>query len=433
MREMRILPLTVLIFLLAGCAASPPRRAPQEVSPFGKIYSGPPAEGEEGRELERVVDIAAYSKGEKGEKKRAMPPRPEGLSGQIKSGLITTTGQKVIDEPPVTAGDRQKIILNFEKADVAEVTNQIFGEYMKLSYVLDPKLQGRISMYLDGEFTKDELLKMVTRVYEANDISVVPRSGVYYLQPAQRSSSSSLPIASPQMLKEDQAGVKPVIVMYRLRFMDAKQAINTIKFFLTPGRPVTSENTTNTLIFVENTDNARTIVEVLKALDVNVLSEVNMEIVPLSSISPEDAVQSMEALMGKLELFKESAIKANYAFIPLPNYGGVLCMAQSPELLRTAKYWLNTLDVQGEQTGEQIHVYFVQNGLAVDIGAILNEVFGLRGGGVGGARPEQQIVGAFGSRSTGSRGGFGSSSFGGGFGSSSSSRGSRYRGWSIRE
>ncbi len=424
MRKIRILPLMFLILLLVGCASSPPKHAPREISPFGKIYSGPSSQEDRGSEMERVVDIAAYSNDGK---KRAMPSKPEGLGGQIKTGLLSATGQRAIEEPPLPAGDRQKIILNFEKADVAEVTNQIFGEYMKLNYVLDPKLQGRISMYLDGEYTKDELLAMVTRVYEANDISVVPRSGVYYLQPAQRSSSSSLPIASPQMLKEDQTGVKPVIVMYRLRYMDAKQAINTIKFFLTPGRPVTSENTTNTLIFVENTDNARTIVEVLKALDVNVLSEVNMEIVQLTSISPEDAVQSMEALMGKLELFKESAIKANYAFIPLPNYGGVLIMAQSQELLRTAKYWLNTLDVQGEQTGEQIHVYFVQNGLAVDIGTILNEVFGLGGGRAGGARPEQQIVGAFGARGTGYRGGgFGSSSSTsrGSFGSSSRGLGS---------
>ena len=305
--------------------------------------------------MERSVEIEPDASA--GRKRTALP-RPEGLGGQIKHGLISTTGHSPAEEPPIPTGERQKIILNFEKADVAEVTNQIFGEYLKLSYVLDPKLQGRISMYLDGEYSKDELLRMVTRVYEANEISIVPRGGVYYLQPAQRSSSSSLPIATPQLLKGDGTGARPLIVMYRLRFMDAKQAINTIKFFLTPGRPVTSENTTNTLIFVENSDNARTIVEVLKALDVNVLQEVNMEIVPLTSISPQDAVQSMEALMGKLELFKESAIRANYAFIPLPNYGGVLCLAQSPELLKTIKYWLTALDVQGEQTGEQIHVYF---------------------------------------------------------------------------
>lgn len=416
----RMIPLVILVFIVAGCSTTPPKPAPREVSPFGKISYGPTSPDDKAGEMEKSVEIGPDSKAGL---KRPAVPRPEGLAGQIKHGLLSTTGHSPVEEPPIPTGDRQKIILNFEKADVAEVTNQVFGEYMKLSYVLDPKLQGRISMYLDGEYSKDELLQMVTRVYEANDISVVPRGGVYYLQPAQRSSSSSLPIASPQLLRGDGTGVRPLIVMYRLRFMDAKQAINTIKFFLTPGRPVTSENTTNTLIFVESSDNARTIVEVLKALDVNVLQEVNMEIVPLTSVSPQDAVQSMEALMGKLELFKESAIRANYAFIPLPNYGGVLCLAQSPELLKTIKYWLNALDVQGEQTGEQIHVYFVQNGLARDIGDIMNEVFGLRSAGVS-ARPEQQIVGAFGTRGTGTRGGFGTSSFGGGgFGSSSTGRG----------
>ncbi len=414
----RMIPWVILIFLVAGCSTTPPKPAPREITPFGKISYGPTAADDKARDLEKSVEIEPDSKAGQ---KRPVVPRPEGLGGQIKHGLLSTTGHSPVEEPPIPAGDRQRIILNFEKADVAEVTNQIFGEYMKLSYVLDPKLQGRISMYLDGEYSKDELLQMVTRVYEANDISVVPRGGVYYLQPAQRSSSSSLPIASPQLLRGDGTGVRPLIVMYRLRFMDAKQAINTIKFFLTPGRPVTSDNTTNTLIFVENSDNARTIVDVLKALDVNVLQEVSMEIVPLTSVSPQDAVQSMEALMGKLELFKESAIRANYAFIPLPNYGGVLCLAQSPELLKTIKYWLNALDVQGEQTGEQIHVYFVQNGLARDIGDIMNEVFGLRGGGVS-ARPEQQILGAFGTRGTGTRGGFGSSTFGGGLGSSSTGR-----------
>ncbi|MCU0586810.1 MAG: type II secretion system secretin GspD [Syntrophobacteraceae bacterium] len=413
MRIDRVVCMVVMALLLAGCASAPPRKAPPDVSPFGKISYGPKDSGDQSQDMEKSVEIQPDSRRDKADRKKLLPPRPEGLGGQIKSGLLTATGQKILDEPPVPAGDRQKIILNFEKADVSEVTNQVFGEYLKLSYVLDPKLQGRISMYLDGEYSKEELLQMVTRVYEANEISVVPRGGAYYLQPAQRSSSSSLPIATPQLLKGDAAGVRPLIVMYRLRYMDAKQAINTIKFFLAPGRPVTSENTTNTLIFVENSDNARTILEVLKALDVNVLQEVNMEIVPLTSISPQDAVQSMEALMGKLELFKESAIRANYAFIPLPNYGGILCLAQNPDLLKTIKYWLNALDVQGEQTGEQIHVYFVQNGLARDIGDILNEVFGLRGGG-GGARPEQQIVGALGSRGFGTRGGFGSSSFGGG-------------------
>lgn len=411
-RAYQVLVYSLITALLAACAAPG--------GPTGRSGVEPPqapfeSDLDEAQAPHRMVD---FSKGGKGagketDKKTKLPALPS-PSSQIQAGLMTSSFQPKAEQPSPPATEKQKIILNYEKADVAEVSNQIFGDYLKLSYVLDPKLQGRISMYLEGDLSKDDLLQMVTKVYEANDIAIVPRAGVYYIQPMARSTSSGLSIATPQMLRDEKGGA-PVIVMYRLKYMDVKQATNTIKFFLSPGRQAIADSTTNAVIFVENTDNARTIVEVLKALDVNILQEVNMEIVPLKSIAPQDAVQSMEAIMGKLELFKESAIKANYAFIPLPNYGGVLCLAQNPELIKTAKYWLNALDVQSEEAGDQIHVYFVQNGLARDIGDILNQVFGLSGARIGG-RPETQIVGATGRTSFG-RGGFGgssSSSFGSG-------------------
>lgn len=416
MRACQGLVCSLLAGLLVACAtpSAPKSRASRNTPPvpYGSETDGPTA-------MERTIEFS--EKKGKDSDKRTKPPVLPSPSSQIQAGLLSSSFQPKPEPPLPASKEKQKIILNFEKADVAEVSNQIFGDYLKLSYVMDPKLQGRISMYLEGELTKEELLQMVSKVYEANDIAVVARGGVYYIQPAQRSTSSSLGIATPQMLRDDK-GVSPVIVMYRLKYMDVKQATNTIKFFLSPGRQVISDAGTNAVIFVEGSENARTIVEVLKALDVNVLQEVNMEIVPLKSIAPQDAVQSMEAIMGKLELFKESAIKANYAFIPLPNYGGVLCLAQNQELIKTAKYWLSALDVQSEEGGDQIHVYFVQNGLARDIGDILNQVFGLRGAGAGG-RPETQIVGATG-RSTFGGGGFGGSGFGrsssSGFGSGSS-------------
>src|SRR5208282_4212811 len=100
----------------------------------------------------------------------------------------------------------------------------------------------------------------------------------------------------------------------------------------------------------------------LKTIDINVLKEISMEIVPLSSIAPQDAVQGMESLMGKLGGFKESAIKNSLALMPLNNFGGVLVMAQNPELLKSARQWIQALDVRGIGNEQEIYVYFLQNG-----------------------------------------------------------------------
>jgi general secretion pathway protein D len=377
---------------------------------------------------ERSIDISGKVKAESSSNKAKAPNLPS-LQGKIRTGLLGLPPAAEPEGVPSPGKEKQRILLNFEKAEIAEVTSQIFGGYLKLNYVLDPTLQGHISLYLEGEYASDEMFQMITKAYEANNVSIVPRNGIYYLQPVQRSSSSSLPVADSLMLKADKEGAKPVIVMYRLRYMDAKQAINTIKFFLAPGRPITSDTMTNTIIFVEDTDNARTIVSVLQALDINFLQEVSMEIIPVKSISPQDACQSMEALIGKLDFFKDSGLKGNVAYLPLQNFGGVLVLARSPELIKTAKYWLTALDIEGAEAGDQIHVHFIQNGLATDIGAILNQVFGLKGAAE--SRPEQKIVsstsasgssskpfGSFGGSSGFGRGS--SSSFGGSSGSSSS-------------
>ncbi len=408
MNRCQVLAAIILAVFLSGCASTQPApQAPRQE--FPAHYSPPPHQEDQRHEpLSRDAHEAPDDRYAE-EETRPFPS----LRGEIQTGLMGLTAQAP-HAPPSLGQETQRIAFHFEKVDIAEVSSQIFGEYLRLNYVLDPTVQGRISFYLDGEFTKNEMFQMITKIYEANNISVVPRNGIYHIQPLQRSASSGLPIATEQLLRDEKGGARPIIVIYRLLYMDVSQAVNTVRFFLTPGRPITTDSLTNSLIFVENIANARSIVEMLKALDVNILREVSMEIVPLQSITPQDAVQSMESLMGKLNLFRESTVRNNLAFIPLINYGGVLVLAQNYELLKTAKYWLTAIDVQGLESGEQINVYFVQNGLARDIADILSQVYGLRGG-VAERRLDQRVV------PSAARPGFGTS-FGGGTGFSAAGR-----------
>jgi general secretion pathway protein D len=309
--------------------------------------------------------------------KGSQPPKLPRIPAKIRSGLLELSRGKRKEAAPVSRGKKIKVeSLVLDKADIAEVTNLFFGkDFLNYNYVLDPTLRGTISLYLEGEYTKEELLGILTKAYNASNVAIIKSDGIYYIQPIQRSSSSGLPIADRFILREDERGIKPSIVIYRLRFLDAKQAVNVIRFFLTPGRPITIDTASNSIIFAEETENARTLVDLLRALDMDLLNEVGMEIVPLQALSPEDAVKSVETLINKLDVFKQTAIKSNLAFLPLEQFGGVIILSQDPKVLKTAKEWLLALDVQGEEIGEQIYVYFVQNGLAVDIADILTKVF----------------------------------------------------------
>lgn len=397
----------LLTLLVSACATAPDRaRRASKFPPPPK----PPLSSEQTTAIERSVDLTPGSEAGGGtDRTIAAGKSISGQKGANTYGLLGAPTHGKLTGMVSPDKERQKVVLNFEKADVAEVTNQIFGDYLKLNYVADPTLQGRISVYLEGDYSKDELFQMVTRIYEANNIAIVPRNGIYYVQPVQRSSSSSLPIADAATLHDERGGARPVIIVYRLHYMDATKATNIIKSFLSPGRPSATDALTNSVIFVENTDNAQSILGVLKALDIDVFRELSMEIVPVQSITPQDAAQGMEALVSKLAIFKESSLKNNLAFVPLPNFGGVLILAQDPVVLRNAKSWLTALDIQGKETGEQIYVYFAQNSLAFDIANVLTQAYGLAAptGGTMGQRVVQSTRGGI--AGTTGRTGFGSS------------------------
>ncbi|MDR3569228.1 MAG: type II secretion system secretin GspD [Syntrophobacteraceae bacterium] len=348
----------------------------------------------------------------------------------VRTGLLAPpgeTGPRGVPAP--TPSGKQHIVLNFDKADIAEVSSQIFSDQLKVSYVLDQTLQGRISMYIEGDFDNKELLQMIMRAYEANGISIIPRKGFYFIKLSREAAAASIPVANEHML--GQKGGGPLIVIYRLRYIDAKQASDLIGPFVTPGERVTVDPVTNSVIFVDQASGARTLISLLKTIDINVLKEVSMAVLPLHSISPQDAVQGMKTLMGQLGKFKQSAIGSSLALLPLENFGGVLIMARSPELLATAEQWIKAMDAQGLGNQEQIYVYFVQNGMATDIAQILSEVLGIGGGQAG---KGQKIVpsgsaaksafggGAFGGGSSGSSP-FGGTGASGAFGSAGSTTG----------
>jgi general secretion pathway protein D len=304
----------------------------------------------------------------------APPPDLPSSPPRLKSGLMGMAGAQE-DSGPEGAGTGQgEAVLNFNRAEISEVVREVFGEYLEANYVIDPGVQGQISLYFEGDFDRQELLRIVTYSLRASGIDVVREDGVYVIRPLQRS-NTDLDVADSLLLKQDEKGVEPMIVIYRPRYIPAAKSVELLSNFLTPGRLATTEPMTGSVIFVENRDNARKVLGLLKALDMNVLDEVGLEIVTLQALSPEEAQRAMENITKRLDVFENSKLGENLAFLPLKQFNGLLIMAQNPEVLDAAKKWLEALDVQGREAGEQIFVYQVENGLAENITDILSQVF----------------------------------------------------------
>jgi general secretion pathway protein D len=335
-----------------------PQTPPLERAP-GKDLTEKPKEGEEAHQLEKKEEPVKF---------------PE-QKPKSRYGVVAPKG--AAPKQPVTfpkGEERQKIVLNFDKADIAEVTQQIFAQYLGLNYVLDPTLKIPLSFYMEGTYNREELLRFISEVYWAHGIDVVERNGIYYIQPFNRTTAARARLLRPEEIRSD-SGLKPGLCVYRLQYLTADRAQNIIRTLLSPNRPLIADPVTNTLIFVDAMDNIRTIVDILHTMDTNILKDMGIEVIQLQHLSPKEVADAFDKVIQKINPAYKDMISRNLVVFPLERVSSLMVISSDPYLLKTAKEWIKSLDVEGRDSGEQFYVYFVKNGLAKNIVSILKELF----------------------------------------------------------
>lgn len=362
--------LLMLLLLLSSCASLKKHAPTSENLVPEQIKKTLEGGGNVEGKAEKPPSVPKEGAGESLKEPLSFPEQKPGA----RFGVIAPAGPKAGPKQVPLKESRQKVVFNFDKANIVEVTQQIFGEYLKVNYVLDPALNVAVSFYLEGEYSRDELLMLLTQIYGAHGVDVIERNGVFYIQLAARTRGSGLSLVGSEDLKASKEQ-RPAICMYRLQFIDAKQAQSIIQPFLTTNRPISVDPVTNTLIFVDTMDSIRTLVDILKLLDVNIFDQMGVEVVTLKHLNPAEAAEAFNNVMGKLSESYKQMISRNLVVIPMERISALILVSPDRHILDTARQWIKSLDVEGSESGEQFFIYFVQNGLAKNIVDVLKAVF----------------------------------------------------------
>jgi len=80
-----------------------------------------------------------------------------------------------VDKRP-TAGE---VSFFFDDADVYEVIQTVFGEVLRVNYIVDPKVKGRVNFRTTTPIPKDEVLPVMEIILRLNGIAVVHDKGLY--------------------------------------------------------------------------------------------------------------------------------------------------------------------------------------------------------------------------------------------------------------
>ena len=129
------------------------------------------------------------------------PPQPAQPSPEVQTPAQQPRFQPKTSPTPRTAPPKARatvkkgeVSFNFDDADVYEVIQTVFGEVMKLNYMIDPRVKGRVNFRTVAPVPRDEVLPIMDMLLRLNGAGFVEENDIYKILPL-----NEIPGATPNI------------------------------------------------------------------------------------------------------------------------------------------------------------------------------------------------------------------------------------------
>jgi general secretion pathway protein D len=308
--------------------------------------------------------------------------------------------------------------LNLSNASLTEVID-ILARDLKINYILDPKVQGRVTINTYGQLRAVDVRNLLETILRMNGFVMVQVGNIYRIVPA--AESSRLPITPQTDMKEPGDSEQMVLNLVFLKFVTSAEMSKLLEPFLGEGSKMIAYDPANLLILQDNARNMKRTIELISMFDSEVMANQRIKSFTLTHSRPSDVTKELETIF-KAYAFSDKT--ATVRFIPVDRINTVIAVAPNPTVFKAVGDWVAKLDVVASSLAgaRDNHVYKLKYGRAEIIGSVLTQLYG----GTGASLSGYGLPGYGGYRSGGGGGfggmggsGFGGSGFGGsGFGAS---------------
>lgn len=279
--------------------------------------------------------------------------------------LYPGTGSFIRRPPPPSQRDTRtgEISLNFEDADLRAVTRHILGEILGKAYVLDPAVQGQVSLKTDKPLTPETLLSVFEQVLAIHGAALIEGDGIYQIVPRDGALR-----ASPG-LDRQRPGLSIRIIP--LRYIGAREMQGILEPLLSAPAVLRVDPVRNLLILSGTRQELSQWQDMINAFDVNLMQGMSAGLFTLKHIDIASVTAALEGLTGGAD----SPLAGLLRVVPIEPLNAVLLITPQPDYLEEARRWVARLDQARHVNTPRLYVYRLENADAQEVAAVLGEIY----------------------------------------------------------
>ncbi|HMK61850.1 MAG TPA: secretin N-terminal domain-containing protein [Dissulfurispiraceae bacterium] len=157
----------------------------------------------------------------------------------------------------------------FDDADVFEVVQTVFGEVLRVNYVIDPQVKGRVNFRTTTPIPRDRILPIMEIILRLNGIAVVEEHGLYRIIPIGGISKEPAPIRFGKDPESIELKGTALMQIVPLTFINSSEMASILNPLLTQGGAIYDVTKKNVLIIADTDANIRRLLQVVAMFDMD--------------------------------------------------------------------------------------------------------------------------------------------------------------------
>lgn len=166
--------------------------------------------------------------------------------------------------PAIVGG---QVTLNFDDADVYSLIQTVFGDVLRVNYIVDPRVKGRVTFRSVAPVPRDSVLPLMEVVLRLNGIGIVEEGGLYRIVPIADIAKEPAPVSIGRDPNRIPSTGKSLLQVVPIRYVSSTEVIRLIAPFLSANALVVDVPKGNQIIIVDTDANVKRILRLVEVFD----------------------------------------------------------------------------------------------------------------------------------------------------------------------
>ncbi|MCX5847541.1 MAG: hypothetical protein NTW12_14510 [Deltaproteobacteria bacterium] len=162
---------------------------------------------------------------------------------------------------------RGQFILNFDDADVYTIIQTIFGEALRVNYVVDPRVKGRVTFRAVAPVPMDNVLPLMEVILRLNGIGIVEDNGLYRIVPISDISKEPSPVSFGRDPEKILITGKSLLQVVPITYVQSSEVLKLITPFSSNNAVLIDVPKGNQIIIVDTDANVKRMLKLIEIFD----------------------------------------------------------------------------------------------------------------------------------------------------------------------